>query len=85
MKTKELDWKYRRTVGIPDELAFLKEEMKIAYKRNRLSYLNEDSPKIFLKFGVYSQPSEIETEIETEIDDELCILDDGIDFSDLYY
>jgi len=81
MKTKELDWKNRRTTGIPNEFAFLKDEMKVAYRRNRLSYVNEDSPKIFLEFGVYSQSSEI----ETEIDDELCNLEDGIEFSDLYY
>jgi len=77
MKTKYLDLKNRRTIGIPDELAFMKEEMKIAYRRNSLSYVNENSPKVFLEFGVYSQSS--------EIDNEVYILDDGIDFSDLYY
>jgi hypothetical protein len=69
----KLDWQdqlIQRVTTIPNELVFLKEEMKAAFKRNKLSYTIEENQI---------------SEMEAEIDNEVCILDDGIDFNDLYY
>ena len=58
----------RRTTGLPDELAFLKDEMRVAFKRKSRSYISE-----------VNQTSDIYLEIDDE-----CILNDDIDFNNLY-
>ncbi|MCL2312984.1 MAG: hypothetical protein FWC41_10955 [Firmicutes bacterium] len=72
----------RRLAIIPNEFTFLKEEMKTAFKKDRFAYMFKGNPQFLLEIECDSfQPSKIETKIE----DDVYILEDGIDFNDLYY
>ena len=82
-------------------IAFLKEEMKapIVYISSRPSYVYEYTPRFFLGFerdhlgddemvnahGGADEKMKGKQKIEIEIDDVQYILDDDIDFNDLYH
>ena len=82
-------------------IAFLKDDMKapIIYVSSRPSYVYEYTPRFFLGFerdrlegdeminahGGADEKVKGKQKIEIEIDDDEYILDDDIDFNDLYY